>query len=84
MRLNLRRGRNEHKRSETMVLIMSVIGGALLLYASYLDTAYVRKEIKAEREHYCEMVNLWIETKKDSGWPDFQNRYQRECTKTLK
>lgn len=33
----------------------------------------------AERDHYCEMVKLHMQTKGEHGWPDYRSIYRTEC-----
>ena len=34
--------------------------------------------LQADRQ-YCEMVRLYKETDGATGWPDYENRYDRDC-----
>lgn len=31
------------------------------------------------REHYCEMVDLFISSGGENGWPDYKRSYAKEC-----
>jgi hypothetical protein len=34
--------------------------------------------IQSEK-HYCDMVKLYKDTGGDAGWPDYENRYNKNC-----
>jgi len=38
-----------------------------------------KQERIAQQALYCEMVALSIETDGELGWPDFRNRYTKDC-----
>lgn len=33
-----------------------------------------------EQKLYCEMVELFVESKGEKGWPDYENTYAESCT----
>ena len=37
------------------------------------------RELQAQEELYCEMVQLSIDTDGDLGWPDYENKFSRVC-----
>jgi len=49
------------------------IAAMLLLYG--LVGSADRADAEAERQQYCEMVELWEQTNGDAGWPP----YKGEC-----
>lgn len=56
-------------------MLRALIIAAALLSAACADTA----AIDGERAKYCEMVELHQRTGGVLGWPDFENRYKKEC-----
>ncbi len=37
-------------------------------------------ELELEQKRYCEMVELFISSKGENGWPDYENTYAESCT----
>lgn len=37
-------------------------------------------EEELEQERYCEMVELFVASKGDKGWPDYEGTYAESCT----
>lgn len=57
------------------IQICIVIGAAVAI--SMLPDA--ERELQAQEELYCEMVQLSIDTDGDLGWPDYENKFSRVC-----
>ena len=50
---------------------------ALILAVAMLPDA--SREIQAQEDLYCEMVQLSIDTQGELGWPDYENKFKKVC-----
>lgn len=37
-------------------------------------------EVELEQRQYCEMVELFISSNGENGWPDYKNTYAESCS----
>ncbi|MNQ24549.1 hypothetical protein D3C85_377450 [compost metagenome] len=55
--------------------IWILIGMTLAIFT----IGHAADERVAACQEYCEMVQLWKDTKGDLGWPDYRKAFEEEC-----
>jgi hypothetical protein len=55
------------------------VSAALIITILIAIAPDAKEERIAQQALYCEMVELSIETDGEFGWPDFRNRYTKDC-----
>lgn len=58
------------------------IKGSLIIIGLVLLLGLVGDDLESEHAdaaRYCEMVTLYFDTAGQKGWPDFENRYEKDC-----
>jgi len=61
---------------------MSVAGIVLAIIAIILSgctDAHLEQELQNEQEHYCEMVQLRIDSSGEYGWADYKGIFDEQC-----
>jgi len=61
---------------EVLVWVSAALVLIIVLLAMVPEDRQQREE---QQTLYCEMVTLSIETNGELGWPDFRNRYTKDC-----
>ena len=56
-------------------LILGIAAGIWITNSDFTDEAVMDHETR----QYCVMVELHKQTQGDAGWPDYDNRYERDC-----
>lgn len=57
----------------TLLVIFAVI--AACGFVGHLD----KQRLEMEQRQYCEMHELWIKSRGDLGWPDYNKNYAEVC-----
>lgn len=61
------------------------LDGLVLAFAGILTMAAIAQdfsgpgELEQQRREYCEMVQLFQDTRGEYGWPDFKQTAGRDC-----
>lgn len=55
-----------------------VLAVCILVFSGFSGGA-IEKEQQAQQEMYCEMVELYVESNGEYGWPDYQQNYKGVC-----
>ncbi|AIM40623.1 hypothetical protein [Vibrio phage VpKK5] len=64
---------NLHPMVAMCLVYMLVIGAvALVMAMDFQDEVH-------EKEHYCSMVEAFVETDGEYGWPDYKGTYDKYC-----
>ncbi len=64
---------NVHPMVAMSFLYIVVIAALALVMAMDYEDA------KTEQQYYCQMVNAFIETDGEHGWPDYKENYAEVC-----
>lgn len=70
-------GRRSGDKHPNRVLIIAMVLIVCMLMMFSMET---ERDYEAELAHYCEMVEIFKRSDGEYGWPDYDEKYDSQCT----
>ena len=57
----------------------SIVFAIIVIILSGCVDSNLEKELRAQQEHYCDMVRLHVESEGEYGWSDHKRNFEEVC-----